>query len=280
MKDVIIIGGGPAGVSTALYTARANLKTTIFTHGKSSLIGAKIENYYGFSDSNSGDELYKRGLEGAIKLGVEIIEDEVLSIKSNKDGFVVNSLNNNMEAKSIVLAIGQKKIRPRVKNIEKFEGSGVSFCAICDGFFFKGKRVGVLGSGDFALHEAEYLSNIADVILFTNGEELNSKFKTYTSKVAEVIGNDSLEEVILEDGEKVKLDGLFIALGSAGVNDFANQLGLLTSKNNFVVDKNGATNIEGVYAVGDSTGGLLQIAKAVSDGAHAGVAIIKYLRDK
>lgn len=278
MTDVIIVGAGPAGISASLYAARANLKVVVFNHGQTAMTKAKIENYYGFDEAIDGDVLFKKGIDGAKRLGVEVIDEEVVLIEYMGDQFIVKTPTQEAKAKALILAIGKKKIRPKVKNIEEFEGAGVSYCAVCDGYFFKDKTVGVIGSGEFALHEAKYLSALANVILFTNGEDLDSEFQTYTSKVIEVKGKNQLEEVVLEDGSTVSLDGLFVALGSAGVNDFANQLGLITSQNNFVVGLDQETNISGIFAAGDCTGGLAQIAKAVSDGAHAGIAVIKYIK--
>ncbi len=278
MNDVIIVGAGPAGVSASLYTARANLKTVIFSHGMTAMAGAKIENYYGFDDVIDGSELFARGIAGAKRLGVEVIDEEVVSIEYVGESFVVKTSSSEAKAKAVILAIGQKKLRPRIKNIEKFEGAGVSYCAVCDGYFFKGKNVGVIGSGDFALHEAEYLSNMAVVTIFSQGQKIDSQIASKESEITEILGDTSLEGVLLANGETVKLDGLFVALGSAGVNDFANQLGILTDKNSFIVGKDFETNIPGLFAAGDCTGGLAQIAKAVSDGAHAGVGAIKYIR--
>lgn len=280
MKDLIIIGAGPAGVSTSLYTVRAGIETVIFNHNETSLANTKIENYYGFEKEITGDELFENGIKAASRLGAEIINKEVVAIEPEEDSFVVKTSDSEHRARAIVLAIGNKKRKPRINNLEKFEGSGISYCAVCDGFFFKDKTVGVLGSGSFAMHEAEYLSRIANVVLFTNGDELISDYKTYRSKVVDFIGDDKLKAVSLENGEKIEVDGLFIALGSAGAEDFAKQLAIMTEKSYLKVDDEQKTNVPGVFAAGDCCPGLAQVAKAVGEGAIAGMSVIKYLRSK
>lgn len=280
MKDVIIVGAGPAGISTSLYTVRAGLETVVFNHNETSLSNSKIENYYGFAEEIDGDELFENAIKGAKRLGVDVINKEVVAIEQEEDSFLIKTSDSEYRSKSLVLAIGNKKRKPRIKNLEKFEGSGISYCAVCDGFFFKNKKVGVLGSGSFAMHEAEYLSRIADVIIFTNGEELSSDYKTYSSKVIEFVGDDNLRAVSLENGEEIELDAMFIALGSAGAEDFAKQLALFTEKSYLLVDEEQKTNVPGIFAAGDCCPGLAQVAKAVGEGAIAGMSVIKYLRSK
>ena len=176
MYDVIIIGAGPAGVSASLYTVRRNLKTLIIYKEKSSLEKAsKIENYYGFENSIKGEELYNIGIRQAQNIGVKLLKDEVTNIQmdySNKKKqiFKVQTLNNEFQTKSVILATGNKKSRPNIKNIDEYEGKGISYCAICDGFFYRNKDVAVIGNGDYAISEAIELQNYAkSTIILTNG---------------------------------------------------------------------------------------------------------------
>ena len=182
MYDVIIIGAGPAGITASLYTVRKNLKTLIIYGENSSLEKAhKIENYYGFENGIDGKELYNIGIKQAEKLGAELLKEEVTNIQAEyleinndkrKQIFKVQTLNNEFISKVVILATGNKKNKPNIGNIEKYEGKGISYCAICDGFFYKNKDVAVIGNGDYAISEAKNLQNIAKTItILTNGKQ-------------------------------------------------------------------------------------------------------------
>ncbi len=179
MYDVIIVGAGPAGISASLYTVRRNLKTLIIYKEESALEKTKkIENYYGFENGINGKDLYKIGIKQAQNIGAEVIKDEVTNIQAdylNEKGhiFKVGTLNNEFEAKSVILATGNKKNKPNIKNMDKYEGKGISYCAICDGFFYKNKDVAVIGNGDYAIAEAMDLQNIArSITILTNGRQV------------------------------------------------------------------------------------------------------------
>ena len=182
MYDVIIVGAGPAGISASLYTLRRNFKTLIIYKEKSALEKtSKIENYYGFENGINGEELYNIGIRQAKNIGAKIIKDEVTNIQidylngdnSNKGQiFKVQTLNNEFEAKAVILATGNKKGKPNIKNIDEYEGKGVSYCAICDGFFYRNKDVVVIGNGDYAISEAMDLQNVAkSITILTNGRQ-------------------------------------------------------------------------------------------------------------
>lgn len=279
--DVIIIGAGPAGVSAGLYTKRANKKTLIIYNNESSLEKAtKIENYYGFENGISGEELYKKGIEQAKNLGINVKKEEVIKIDKIKDIFKVKTVNENYTAKNVVLATGNKKNKPDIKNIEKFDGKGVSYCAICDGFFYRGKDVVVIGNGNYAIAETNDLINIVNhVTILTNGKKI-PEFRAENvdienRKAVAIEGNDNVEAVELDDGTKLKTDGVFVAQGVAGSTDFARKIGALVKNEKIVVNEKMQTTVEGLYACGDCIGGTLQVAKAVNDGMIAGIDIIK-----
>ena len=279
--DVIIIGAGPAGVSAGLYTKRANKKTLIIYNNESSLEKAtKIENYYGFENGISGEKLYKKGIEQAKNLGINVKKEEVIKIDKIKDIFEVKTVNENYTAKNVVLATGNKKNKPDIKNIEKFDGKGVSYCAICDGFFYRGKDVVVIGNGNYAIAETNDLINIVNhVTILTNGKKI-PEFRAENvdienRKAVAIEGNDNVEAVELDDGTKLKTDGLFVAQGVAGSTDFARKIGALVKNEKIVVNEKMQTTVEGLYACGDCIGGTLQVAKAVNDGMIAGIDIIK-----
>ena len=284
--DVIIIGAGPAGISASLYTRRGNLKTLVLYEDKSSLEKTdKIENYYGFKNGISGEELYKTGIEQAKNIGVEVKKEEVIKMEIIQNGFKVQTSKNEYKTKTVILATGNKKNKPKITGIEKFEGKGVSYCAICDGFFYRNRSVAVIGSGDYAISETNDLLNIAkDITILTNGEKAPEfradNVKIDTRGIKEIRGENRVEELELEDGTKIPTEGVFIAQGVAGSTEFAKKLGAITKKDKIVVNENMETNIKGLYACGDCVGGLLQVSKAVYEGTVAGLQVIKYCKQK
>jgi thioredoxin reductase (NADPH) len=284
MANVIIIGNGPAGISTALYTTRAGISTMIIGKDHGALDKAsEIENYYGFSEPISGKDLIAEGIEGARRLGAEILSDEVLGITYGKKLTVITN-SGAYEADSVVLATGTSRTAPKIKGLKEHEGHGVSYCAVCDAFFYRGKDVAVLGNGNYALHEAlELLPTSNSVTILTNGKkpdfQVPEKIKVNTNIIDSISGNDVVEEIHFQNGESLSLSGLFIAIGVAGSTDLAKKIGAETQNNKIIVDENMSTNIPDLYAAGDCTGGLLQISKAVYEGAKAGTEIIKYLRN-
>ena len=286
MYDVIILGAGPAGISASLYTKRANLETLILYNDESGLEKASlIENYYGFKNGISGKELYETGIEQAKNIGVEVKKEEVVKIENNIEYFKIITTNNEYQTKNLILATGNKKNKPKIKGIEKFEGKGVSYCAICDGFFYRNRSISVLGSGNYAIAETNELINIADnITILTNGEkapEFRADNVTIdTKEIEEIEGEDKVEEIKFKDGSTLKTDGIFVAQGVAGSSEFAKKLGIITNKDRIVVNENMETNIKGIYACGDCTGGLLQVSKAVYEGAKAGLQVIAGIRGR
>lgn len=285
MYDVIIVGRGPAGISAALYTTRANYKTLILGRDLGSLEKAGVvENYFGFSGPVEAKKLLDDSIQNALRLGAEILEDEVVSIDAG-DGYVVTTSNGQFDTKSVILATGRQRKKVNIMDIEKYEGRGVSYCSVCDGFFFRGKAVGVVGSGDYAIHEAENLLNFTQsVTIFTNGEELKAQkeppCKVEGRKILKVFGEDKIQGVELEGGEIESLDGIFIAVGVAGSADFARKLGVEVRNGAIVTDGQGRTGVPGLFAAGDCVGDFLQIATAVGQGALAARSAIEFLKGR
>lgn len=287
MYDVAIIGAGPAGISAGLYAKRAGLNVLVLYYGESNLEKAvDIENYYGFSNGIDGKTLYNNGIKQAENLGIELKKEEVLKIeKLNEKEFKISTLNMEYESKTVIIATGNKKIRPNIKGIIEFEGKGVSYCAICDGFFYRNKNVAVIGNGNFAISEAEELQNIVNnVKILSDGLEVkeNRSFEVDTKKIKEIHGENKVQSIEFEDGSKMDVDGIFIALGEAGGSDFAKKMGVIIDNktSNIIVDENMQTNIEGLFSCGNVTGGLLQVSKAVYEGSIAGLAVVNYLKNK
>lgn len=285
MSRVVIIGNGPAGVSAGLYTARANIETILIGKDTGTLAKAgEIGNYYGFEKPISGEELIRAGIRQAVFNGVTVLHDEVLGI--TWDGtFQVEAKEHHLEADCVVIATGSSRQSLKVPGLKEFEGAGISYCAVCDAFFFRGKDVAVIGDGDYAVHEAKELLPVAgSVKILTNGKEMRSTpppgVAVIQKEIESFTGESVLQAVRFKDASILEVSGVFMALGVAGSTDLARKIGAVTEGNKIVVDEAMSTTIPGLYAAGDCTGGMLQIAKAVYDGAKAGTEIIKYLRKK
>jgi len=281
--DVIIIGNGPAGISAALYARRGGLRTLVIGRDNGSLAKAdKIENYFGFAQPVSGEELINDGIVSAKRLGVDVITDEVIGMQYNGN-IIIKTQQGQYEALSAIIATGITRNAPKIKGLAQFEGKGVSYCAVCDGFFYRGKDVCVIGEGSYAAHEAaELLPIVNTVTIATNGADISAYVpdgvKVITEKITEVKGAGLVESIEFENGETLNVSGIFIAVGAAGSTDLAKKVGAQIDGNKIIVDDNMATNVPGLYAAGDCTAGMLQISKAVYDGAKAGTEVIKYVR--
>lgn len=297
MENIVIIGAGPAGISAALYAARGNMNPLVINNGIGALEKAeKIENYYGLEQPLSGKELYERGIAQAKALGVRIQDAEVLGI-SGVDTFTVKTTAGDFDTVSVILATGGKRSAPKIPGLKEFEGRGVSYCAVCDAFFYRGKEVAVVGNGDFALHEAEELRNVTqDVTIYTDGKEpefsREHPIAVNTMKIQAIEGDDKVSGLLMQsdtaaqDAEAPEnsfypADGVFVALGTAGSTEIARQMGAeISDKGNIKTDEEMATTIPGLFAAGDCTGGLLQVSKAVYEGSMAAISVGKYVRHK
>ena len=283
MYDVIIIGAGPAGISASLYLIRAKKSILVISKDNSSLKKAeKIDNYYGL-ESLTGKELFDRGIKQAKELGVNIVKEEVISVDfEDISKFKVITENKEYMSKNVIIATGTSRKTPNIKGIKEYEGKGVSYCAICDAFFYKNKDVAVIGSGNYAIHEAKTLKDVANsVSILTNGEQVVQNrdeslqnFDINEKRIKEVRGFNKVEEIDFDDDTSKKVSGVFIAMGTASADDLAKKIGVVLKNNSIQVDENMQTNIKGIYACGDCTGGLLQINKAVYEGAKAALHIV------
>ena len=284
MPDLVIVGSGPAGVSAALYAARAGVQTTVLTKGPGALDRAElIQNYYGFAEPISGAELERRGIEGAKALGVNFVTTEAVGL-TYTDKLTVETLAGEFPADAVILATGASRAAPKIPGLVGLEGRGVSYCATCDAFFYRGKDVAVLGNGEYALHEVQALLPVVkSVTLLTNGSPLTAQFPpevaVHPEKIDAILGEERVTGVQLNGGSIVELSGVFVALGVVGSTALARKLGAEVDGNRIVVDPHTMqTTLPGLYAAGDCTGGLLQVAKAVYEGALAGTEAAKALR--
>jgi thioredoxin reductase (NADPH) len=289
----LIIGAGPAGLSAAIYTARAGM-TTVVAGCEPKIAGDyDIDNYFGFPETISGRELIERGVRQAERFGAKLACQRVLSVHMAEDGsFAVKTDREDYEAEAVIIAAGVTRVRPGIANIEEYEGKGVSYCVSCDGFFFRGRKVIVVGEGNYAANQALELTNFtADITVHTQGKasEIDPGFAeklsaagipVSTAKIVSLAGQPALAEVVLADGTPVPADGLFVAMGQASALDFAKTLGV-TSRGAFLeADHEQKTNVPGVFAAGDCVGHFLQISVAVGEGAKAGRAAIAHVKER
>jgi len=296
--DLVIIGFGPAGYTASIYSSRYKIPHVIIGKQIGGQAGEAhlIENYPGFIKI-SGMELSMKFREHALSFGAKEVMDEVIKV-SRKDGkFVTETRSGDtFLSKTVLVAIGTKKRKLNVPGEDKFYGKGVTYCATCDGPFYKGKIVGVVGGGDAANTSSLYLADIAkhvhqfvrrDVL---RGEPVwhervkeNPKITLhFNTKISQIVGKDKLEKVILEDGRELKLDGLFIEIGSVPDTSILKDLGVDLDEGGYIkVNRDQSTNIPGLYAAGDVTDGsnkFRQITTAVGEAAVAANSIMEYLK--
>lgn len=296
MFDVLIIGSGPAGLSAAVYTKRANLKIAVIEkvyYGTGQIAEShKVDNYLGFSGIN-GYELGSKFREHAVELGVEFIDGEVTEITEGAAWSVQLKSGERLETKAIIYATGAAHRKLRVPGEEEWTGQGVSYCATCDGAFFRGKTVAVVGGGNTALYDALYLSDICEKVYVIHRREQLRGFAHVVERikekdnidmilkanVAEIKGTDGVEAVLLEDGRQIAVDGVFVAVGMEPNTDMIKPLIELNDLGYVVADETGITNKDGFFVAGDVREKTLrQVITAVSDGANAALAAEMYCR--
>ena len=273
MPNIVIIGGGPAGLSAAIYAVRAGMQATVLYKDGGALAKTdKIENYFGFIEPVSGAELLERGQKQAERLGAVLRQTEVTGIEYAAQGFTVKTADGVFDADAVILATGSPRAVPKIEGVAAFEGRGVSYCAICDAFFYRGKDVAVLGQGEYALEEARVLLPVArSVTLLTDGSEapadLPDGLRVETRKVSAIEGDELVSRVAFAEGESLRVSGVF-----------TRKLGAQLDGTRIKANADGSTAVPGLFAAGDCTGGLLQVAKAVADGAEAAMSAVKFVR--
>jgi thioredoxin reductase (NADPH) len=224
------------------------------------------------------------GHKQAIALGAQIIDDEITDLMFDGTGFSAKGLVGEYHGKVCIMATGAARNKHPVAGMAELEGHGVSYCAVCDAFFYRQKNVAVLGSGEYALHEVqELLPVVKSVTLLTNGAALATSFppsvRIENRHLQSLVGEGQFKGVHYEDSTEEEFDGLFVALGSASATDLAKKAGAGFDGPTLVLDNDFQTTLPGLFAAGDCTGGTLQVAVAVGEGAKAGLAAIKYIRE-
>lgn len=296
--DVGIIGSGPAGLSAAIYAKRANLSAVVIEkeyEGTGQIAeSGQVDNYLGLPGI-SGYDLGEQFREHAVKLGVSFLEQEVTEIKKEDSEVftIIFEDGSSVETKTVIYAAGATPRRANIPGEQEYSGKGVSYCAICDGSFYRGKKVAVLGGGDTALDDAVYLADLAEQVYVihrrkefrgaaTTVEKLRKKENVtfvLEHQVKEITGAEKVNGVILEDGTVIAVDGVFVAYGSVPQTDLLKELVTLDEAGYVKAEETGETSLAGLYVAGDArTKKLRQVVTAVSDGANAATAVVEYLK--
>ncbi len=296
--DMIIVGAGPAGLSAALYAARYKMNILVIGKepGGTANEAAKIENWIG-TPGLSGVELMERFVDHVKEYDVEIKTKEVVETKKEGEVFKVKTKDGEeFEAETLLLAMGLKRRKLDVEGADKFEGRGVSYCFTCDAPLYRDVKVGVVGGSDSAAQAALMLSKYASKVYviyrrkpmrcepkLLDKIEADDKIElVYEANVKKIKGDENVEEVELDTGDSIPLEGLFIEIGSVPTSVLANKLGVETTESGYVkINDNCETNAEGVYAAGDiTTRPFKQIVTAAAQGATACFSAYKYLKKK
>lgn len=298
--DVIIVGGGPAGLTAGIYTSRHGLRTILF---EGEAFGGKakghhpIDNYPGFPDGITGEELMDRFIAQTKKFGVEFKKENVVEIQPFGDLKMIATRSGVYQSKSIILATGIQRKQLMVPGETEFKGRGVSYCSICDGPLFKDRVVAVIGSGNEAIEEASRMAETAEKVYAIPGLE---GYKVDEMKISELEKNEKVEVI---DGVKVEsiegetyvtniklsnasskildVDGVFISLERVPTTQIIRNAGIDTNENGCInIDSEQQTNVEGIYAAGDCCCGGMQIVTAVGEGGRAGLSVLRYIKSQ
>lgn len=298
--DVIIIGGGPAGLTAGIYACRSGWKTVLIERGApggQATTTEIIENYPGFPEGISGPELMSKFYSQAARFGCEFMTTDVKSISYNGTKKIIETNQGTIEGKTLIVATGSQPRELGVEGEKKFRGRGVSYCATCDGFFFRDKKVAVVGGGDAAVKEAMYLANLAAQVVIIHRRDKfraakvlgdkaiqNPKIKVmWDSVVDEIVGDNSLNGVRIRnvktnDEQMLEADGVFMYVGTKPNTEFVGTDIKKNPQGYIITDESLSTNIKGVYAIGDCRlKGSRQVATAVGDGALVMPALEDYL---
>ena len=299
--DVTIIGAGPAGLSAGLYAARAKLSTIIIEKmypGGQAAMTYRIENYPGFSDGIGGAELAEAMKSQAERFGAKILNNGAVKIVKKDNIFnIILDNDDNVEAKTVILAAGASAKKLGVKGEIEFTGRGVSYCATCDGAFYANKTVAVVGGGDTAIEEALFLTRFASkVYVIHRRNQLratkilqerafqNSKISfIWDSVVDEIRGKDTVNELVVKNVktgelESISVDGIFVAIGQTPLTDFVKDINSLDNQGYIITNEHLMTNVPGIFAAGDiRQKPLRQVITAASDGAVAAVEAGRFI---
>ena len=294
--DIIVLGGGPTAIGCAIYAARFALDVLVIGKIFGGLIATThlVENYPGIT-STSGQGFMEMFKEHMNSLRIPYITDEIRSIEQAKNHFILHSFFQKFTAKSVVIATGSERKKLGIPGELEFAGKGVSYCATCDGPFYKDKTVCVIGGSDSAAKEALFLSqNVKKVYIIYRGEEIraepinkkrveeNQKIEIiYNTNVTEIKGENTVKSVIFDNGKEFETDGVFIEVGSNPNSDIAKRIGVKTNeKNEILINRKSETNIPGIFAAGDvADAPFKQAITGVSEGVIAAYSVFDFLKE-
>ena len=302
MYDIIIVGAGPSGMTAAIYACIARKKVLILeksVYGGQIVNAHKIKNYPGFEEI-SGYEFANKLYSQVKNFNPEIKFEEVIEIKSNEDVKEVITQKGNYIAKSVIIATGSKNRKLNLKNEDELLGKGISYCATCDGTFYKDKVVAITGGGNSAIDDALYLSDIVKKIYVIyrqkdfkfesiNLDKLKSKNNVefiLNSNIVDIKGNDKLESISVKENDTneekdIKVDGLFIAIGHIPVSSMCKNIVETDDSGYIIAMEDCKTNVEGIFASGDvRVKDVRQLTTACSDGTIAALNALKYISKK
>nr|WP_052217225.1 thioredoxin-disulfide reductase [Thermincola ferriacetica] len=298
--DIVIIGGGPAGLTAGMYAARAALKCILIERGMPGGQAAttdQIENYPGFPEGIGGPDLMMNMHQQALKFGLETKFGEVNELKKDGQWFFVNVSGQDIKARSVIIATGTESLNLGVEGEQRFRGRGVSYCATCDGAFFKGLKVAVIGGGDAALEEGMFLTRFASKVYlvhrrneFRATKVVQERLREFpqielvlNSVVTSILGDSKVEAIKVKNlatGEEkaIAVDGVFVYIGQKPNSELVKDMVQLDERGYIITDQNMQTSLPGLFAAGDvRVTPLRQVVTAVSDGAVAAVSAEKYI---
>lgn len=296
LYDLVIVGGGAAGLTAALYARRSGLDCVVLDpaspEGSSIALSDAVENYTGFSDI-AGFDLIQHFYSHAKSFGANFIRQALVGIRKNYDGFILECSNDEIKARSVILCMGATHKKLGIEGESRFEGRGVSYCAVCDGYFFKDKTVSVIGGGNTAVSEATFLSHIckkvfliyrgdtlkADRVLVNKLEKSGNIKILYNTNVTQINGNEKVDSVTLDNGKILKTDGVFVAVGLEPRTECVKGVVKTDEKGYVIADESCQTSVSGIFVAGDiRTKNLRQIITACCDGANSVYGVNKFLK--
>jgi len=293
-KDVVIIGAGPAGIQAAIHAVRKKCDVLLLCRiERSALFSAHVENYACVEGVKTGEELLKAGIDQIKRFGTTVMDDDVLKVHQDEEGFGLELESGvTIHTRTIIFANGTSRKKLKVPGEKEFFGRGVSYCVDCDANFYRNATVAVVGNASAAIDGAMTLTGYASKVYLVNRElvasrELITKLNESTVEnitgtwVSEIQGEDAVQTLLLENGEKVTLDGVFVELGAKGAMELALEIGVqldMDTMSHIDTNKKTETNVAGVYAAGDITGHPYQMAKAVGEGCVAGMEAANFAK--
>lgn len=293
-KDVVIIGAGPAGIQAAIHAVRKKCDVLLLGRiERSALYSAHVENYACVDGVTSGQELLEAGISQVRRFGAALMDDDVLKIHQQEGGFTLDlEGGTSVDTRTIIFANGTARKKLKVPGEKEFFGKGVSYCVDCDANFYRNATVAVVGNASAAIDGALTLTGYASKVYLVSrnlmaSDGLLNKLAESTVEsvtgtwVSEIQGNDFVQTLLLEDGNELTLDGVFIELGAKGAMELALEIGIqldMETMSHIEINRKTETNVAGVYAAGDITGHPYQMAKAVGEGCVAGMEAANFAK--